>query len=80
MRNYARQLCGDRFVIESWNLKKERREIEFYTFLRLKDSSIFFIHKRNFEGNVDSTTCALNKKFLFRLRSGRVLPDQSCSI
>lgn len=28
MRNYARQLCGDRFVIESWNLKKERREIE----------------------------------------------------
>lgn len=49
-RNYARQLCDDRFVIESWNVEKERKEIEtiLYVFLRFKDSSIFFIHKRNF--------------------------------
>lgn len=45
---------------ESWNLKRkvERNWKNFNTFLGFKDSSIFFIHKRNLEGNVDSTTCA----------------------
>lgn len=72
-----RQICNR---IMEFEKREERNRNNFIRSIRLKDSSIFFIHKRNFEGNVDSTTCALNKKFLFRLRSGRVLPDQSCSI
>lgn len=67
------KLCSSMWLRQICVIEFEKREIE-RILIRRYFSFINAISKET------RLLAPLNKKFLFRLRSGRVLPDQSCSI